>query len=372
MEGVRKLIDAKATHNQLLTYVMINRHDLMNVTCSDIYSIIVTCIFKRDLFDFAKTNFAWHYVEMFYYEPNSYQVQKKDLEIERIDGLSSDMFYYKLLISFVQVNDVIDIPESFINYETTIKNKKSYVYHLRFEINKQFNVSDYKKFRNDKYDSQNNMISKLCQVLILYLSIYDILVIDLNKSYDVNKKHYFYSILDSLSRFLNGMELNDMENKNINESNIIEIYFDICHNVLDRFQSQEMLKYRNLNYNIAEYFEYMRLDEQVIFWNILLEIENKRPNFIFEILKASKSTVFIEYVIDNYEKLNTEDKIYDFMLDDIVTTCPFLFQKILQKYPLMRNNVIIYLFFVNIHLCFIVFPDLTNQELITLIKNKFL
>jgi len=333
---------------------------------TDPYTPILRCFFMRSLTHFTKTEFPWKMVQNYYLNlhfGNDDRLTKQDLEEERMVDVHNGDFYFDILKLFLVNHEINDIPESFIKHFENIDH--CYILYLGNYIRTELfeHLSD---LRQTIFP--HKIASKRIELLILFLERFDnintnthIEPVNTKRSLFVALKNYFFDIEKQF------FMVNDVI---ITENNVI----DFCFAKLKDDYLNKNGKTYHLTVRMADYFEFMQLDQQMEFWNILME-ENKVVNdTIDSIFKHTTSDAFLNFAFDNYEPLKTEDGIYNIIMTGLElnnTTLNF-YHMVLRRYPSIRSNLIIYLVIVDNYVCKRLFPDLTNQEIISIFREKFL
>jgi len=365
-EEFKSLVDNNTNNRRIFKHVNANRNTLKNIDENDHYAggssliasvrgdycMLLKCYLTWKLSFFLKSGFAWRYVIDYHYSFNIDEndiLTKEDLSLDKIEGLDSDQTYFWVLKMFLMNNEISDIPEVFLDHKDMFLGH--YITYITQWV--YFSLDNVPNFRNGKTTVNDNII-KHFQVLIMFLERYDF---DrekfILKHSDIQQK----TLYDQLDMYL------QMRNLIINQENII----DYCFNVTKDRPTFNNKPYNNFIINLSDYFEYMKLNEQITFWDLLYDI-----NLIDYALLHTSSNVLINFAFDKIDKLKTEDGIYDFLFNDVdldhmaLSFC----QITLARYPNIKQSMILYTFITKNTLCFTLFPDLTNQEIIDLIKEK--
>jgi hypothetical protein len=347
-----RLINNNSDYDTIYTYVRKIPIKLSKyLDQDDPYSSILNAFFSNTLSDFSKINLPWKLIQNYNFRETD-KLTVSDLEDARILGLVNHSMYFSILYTFLKNHDIDDIPESFIKHYDLLDNRNF--------------IDDICRFiKRDKLEDGSQL--KYINLLIFFLERFDITIS--NESHENYKEKLdIYYILERY------FELNDDDNPEymyheeiITEDNIIGFYLISIKNRDLRFENHEVYYFMT---ELSNYFEYMKMDEQIEYWNILIEYYN--DNDMIEILCTStESDVFINYVFDNYDKLKSENGVYEIISNGKLYQYAF-YQNLLSRYPQTRNTLIINLMIVSFDFCMLNFPDLTNQELHQILKNKFL
>jgi len=346
LEVFKKFIDDDSVYvgNNIIYHVQKNKQILLEVIENDIYGLIFRTIIDNNLTEYTKSTFSWKYIQhirrLFMLKM---ELTEDDLEIDRMTGVTSDLMYFYLLRNFLKNHDVIKIPKSFIE-------------HFECLINKEYLINIAKLIYGDNSE-------KVIQLMILFLEKYDANIHSENIIRNINIKEDNYL---GICEFINyELDNSDQDESILSEDNFVELSLEyLRHNKLSKEKKVYLFKI------LSNYFEWMKLDEQMEFWNILSTFESDNASIIEKILFATKSQEFNDYVFNNYVKLKTEDDTYDLILAKKPLSVVFL-KKVVDVYPELKDSIIIHIIIntTYISLLSLVFPDLTNQEIVFALKN---
>jgi len=283
-----------------------------------------------------------------------------------IDVNNGDL-YFNILEVFLINHEVSEISQSFIKHYENIED--SYILHLGNYINTE--VFDYlSDLRQTVFP--HKMVTKRIEVLILFLERFDINRKSPSEELFNTKEGLLEALMDN---FYNNDHLDEtreaiysVNGVTITENNVVDFCFA---KIKNDFQNENQ---HNFIVILADYFEYMRLDQQMEFWNILIDDTIEIDNTIESIFDQTTSDAFLNFAFDNYEPLKTENGVYDVILTGHKSEYNVLnfYHLVLQRYPSIRSNLIIYLIIIGNHIYETLFPDLTNQEIISIFRAKFL
>jgi len=354
---------------------------------NDLYGMILKSLITKDCHEYIKTKYPWKYVSQIISQMNSIEITSDDLGIDRMEGLVDIFAYFNLVINFLETHDIHEIPESCIVYYERFDT--SFLNVLPSKIVSNFNVNSIKLFS-------------------LFLTRYnrDLKNFTFSNQHHLNteKNILFDAIRQPFEMYFDDVQHNDdkktYKNNIVDNDNIIEIFFDIYKsrdigasrrrtyislvgilnllmNIYDKkdishnITSQEGINLEIIFHRlqmIANYFEYMRIDQQIMFWNILM---NDHRVFIGLLAKYSSSDVFITYAFEEFADLHDKSKLSKIIFQsngqsNIIYHKPF-FNLILKKFPEMKDDIIIHYVFNNLSFCFYLFPELYegDSQLIT-------
>jgi len=369
---IDQLIDEDANIITIKLYIQDNKDALIELLDgTDPYIPILRCFLKTSLTDFIKTQFPWKIIQKCYFGFDiDALLTKQDLEVERMVGVNNSQFYFNILEIFLIDHKVNEIPESFIKHYENIN--QCYMIHFADYINIVF------------FDHLSNLhqtifpekiVSQRIELLILFLerfnmkntNIYDV---QFNTKEDLLRA-LIDNFYDSDHYDETGEVIYTVDGVIVTENNVI----DFCLAKLKNDDENDFLDEYDGTYDftdvLADYFEYMRLDQQMDFWNIFIEEDKDTIESIFY---ETGSDTFLNFAFDNYEPLKTEDGVYNIILTyhKLEDSTLNFYHMALQRYPSIRSNLIIYLVIVDNYVCKRLFPDLTNQEIISIFRAKFL
>jgi len=256
-------------------------------------------------------------------------------------------------------NEIFEIPESFFKQYESLKHP-SYFYEISSLIDCSICdcVEDLWKPKiilNDEFKLNS------IRLMISFLNKYDL---------DINKDDIIFSKQEIYKR------INNYFDEDITEDNIIKHSLNYLSKNKNKGEFVADAKKENLLTNMADYFEWMIFDDQIEFWNIITSTESNNHcslRVIERVLSHTSSIVFIDYAFDKYDKLYSEKEIIRITFKDIglIPCTEFFFQRVVQLYPRLKDGIIILLIICNSFMLLVVFPNLTNQEIISALKNKF-
>jgi len=335
---------------------------------TDPYVSILSCFFKTSLTDFIKTQLPWKMIQKYYFQFDINDLlTKQDLEVERMIDVNNSQLYFNILKIFLIDHKVNEIPESFLKHYENIN--MCYILNLPMHTNSRYFfdhlANPHQTVFLDKY------IVKQIELLILFLERFDI---EPRSAY-VETFHTKEELFETLKgNFYNSQlydetreEIYEVNGVTVTENNVVDFCFAKLRN--DLLDVNDRMN--NFIIILADYFEYMQLDQQMEFWNILIEEDKCTIEVTFN---QTTSDTFLNFSFDNYEPLKTEAGVYDIIfrgyeLED--NTLNF-YRIILQRYPSIRPNLIMYLIIVDNYVCNGLFPDLSNQEIVSVFRAKFL
>jgi len=341
---------------------------------NDLYGMIIKSLITKDCHEYIKTRYPWKYVSQFIAQMYCIEITKDDLDSERMEDLVDIYAYFNLVVEFLESHEIHEIPESFLVFYKQID---MYFFNsLASVIKSKFTVNSIKLFSLFLTQYNHNFKNFMKQ-----------------DRYNPNKKMLF----DTLKQVL-GMHFDtkkSYKNTVINDDNIIDLFFDIykSHDISSHHQRAYVVMYEILNllidiydkkelsYNItsrqnmnleiifyklqtvANYFEFMRIDQQIIFWNILI---NDYREFIGLLVKYSFSDIFITYAFNEFPDLHDKSILSKIIFQsndrsNMIYNITF-FNFVLKKFPEMKDDIIIHYVFNNLSFCFHLFPELYDGD----------
>jgi len=357
MDLFRQYIDKKNNYVVIHAHLRQNRVQIIKELSDDVYSVIVRCLYQKDLQKFIELDFPWMYLQNISidysdvkWKASNYVLHKKDLEINRLEGMTSPDIYFKLLEMFLKSNNVQDLPESFVNYFKNLD--------CNYLINLRFLFSD--------HTQSPAMKTKLMHVLIIFVERYDMRLNDIDIEYSRpqdNQEYYFYQIIESINTHL--VSENNKKyysHQLVTPDNIMDIFFSIYPLIPIEWCDDTI-------FIVLGYFRWMKMDEQINFWNLFVMLESKSQD---NIIRDVESDEFMKYLFDHSDRIDTEEKIRHLVFNEtpILAGSPFLYPYIIQKYPNMRNDIMVYLLTTDIGDFIETFPGITNQEVVFALREK--
>jgi len=344
---------------------------------------ILKCYLSHDLTSLIGTPIPWKTVQNCHFNfSHPSRLSQEDLSEERMINVCNGLFYFNLLQTFLRNHEIEEIPKSFIDHYKFI-NDSFYLPVIGRIIRGNFPSRSMHLRHNSKVKMNNKWIN----LMILFLEHYEIpdfsyslkMICQKRATYIYLTELFDDNVIDDSDDEWDG----DYVIKNpdecyyheelITEENIVQFCFD-------KLQNDCMTEITiNLTHHLANYFEYMRLDQQMDFWNMILEIDGKRNSHLLSVVfNSCLSDVFHKFAFEHYDKLKTEQGVYEYIvngrIDSDETGMVYFCQNALQRFPSMRSNILIYLtIYVNdFDICYKIFPEITNQELIYVLREKFM
>jgi hypothetical protein len=333
LQGFIQLIDDNIEFDLVQNYVYKYKEKLLK--CLDDnhpYTTILKYFFTKNLSDFIKSNLPWKLIQNFYFnfrKTDTLTIQ--DLENDRMTDVINDSMYFSILNTFLKDHEIVEIPESFIKH-----------YELFTQC---FFIDGICRFiKSDRLIDDS--LLKYINLLILFLDRFDINCIKHFYQIKKDKLHIYYN-LETYFELNNNSDTAYMyHNEIVTQDNIIGFCLNSIKNRDLQFGHDRIINFMN---NLTNYFEYMHMDEQIEFWNILIDIKKYYSvNDIIEFLFTStESDIFMDYAFNNYEKLKSEHDVYEIISDGKIYQ-PLFYKNVLTLYPQTRNTLIINLMFMNI------------------------
>jgi len=349
-------------------YARQHKKSLLKIIDTDVYSLILTCIYEHDLSKFIKSNYEWRYIQKINvsfvnFVNRGIKMTKKNLEPERMHGLTFTPAYFGILTHFLHDYDVHEIPESFVKHYESLSDKQYFIYIAKYFSNTVEDIMD--DLWKDKFNSDINL--KPVHLFLLFLEKYDSNIdTQCYSSTTWGKDDIYHSIRDFF-----------YDDVNVTENNIVELSLDYLRQHKKKSSQVEDEAKERFLINVVDFFEWMRLDDQIEFWDIVISIESIRHDvlrLIEYVLFHTTSEVFIDYAFEKYDQLQSEHGVMRITFTDIcLTPCTkYFFQKVATLYPHVKDSIIIRLIHHNNDMLSTVFPGLTDQDIIFALKNKFL
>jgi len=368
-------------------YVSDKYHELSEISLSDhFYDILLSYYLNGDSSIIVKLKYPWKY--FFHINPNQ-QITKEDLELERIIGLKDSYVYFGLIKSFLQENDVIDIPTSFLEHYNELEVTGYYSSYSFIIFNLIMNdiYCDFKSFWDNNLGTSlhdNSYYLKLVELFIMMINKYDFECIlstktinegyhndiidseDENSSIGGNTRSYVFDVIvENMNMFTHydddtGVYI--LHGQEINDENIIGFFLNLPENEINELCTLDyFLK------SLCNYFEWMSMSEQISIWNILKNIDEY---LLLSTIVSTTSEIFIDFIFDQYDKLKTmNDDLLPFNFDDTIESCYII--KLLQVHPESRNTLVIYYFMNNIEMYNELFSNTTDREIVDILKEHF-
>jgi len=335
---------------------------------NDLYGIILKTLFHDDMKIFVASGYPWRELfnlKMYRFSWNDVKLCAEDLSDSRMDGCNNFDMYINILMTFLNDHECHDIPESFfdhnINYSYLINSL------LLLGTIERSNIL-FKNVVNKKIITDPKYIEVLCRYFEKYhenhcYRLTEELDQDIVYHAFMDISHYRFDVIgDILNEYYSYKSLRPDKN------NFIEIFFDMVKN--DTSEKNDTSKiYLDYHY-VSNYFQWMTLDEQITFWNIVKDC-NEKNNSVVDVMMYSHSELFITYAFDHLPECL---EIITRQIDVKRFSITIQFWKIfVQKYPHLKDKIYIYLLLMtddDSH--FDVFQDSSPQDLIKMIRDNLL
>jgi len=357
LEEFGKLYNHPGTdYNSISRYIKQNETILRNINSDSVNGVILKMYLNSDIKCFADSKYEWSYISHRKFGCFSWEdivLQPKDLSDERMTGMSNDPFYVILLNLFLIYHEIEDIPQSFLDLGN---NKYDIFYDLCSVIRKEY-LSFFESVKNKTI--KNN---KLIRMIPIYLPSYDEEFRNERPSSSLNKDEVFEILINRFGKYVDTDEddIDSYKSVIVTEDNIIEIIFDIIVN--NKYQGD-----LTIMTIISNYFEYMKLSEQVTYWTIINDCSGDYFD-TSDIILNSQSEAFIEYAFSHSSEFSNQDEICDIICGNDDSSDVFL-KFFIKKYPDMTNTVFIYKLIVDPDECYSMFPHLSVEEMIAIIEQ---
>jgi len=355
--------------NIIIQYIKKNETVLRNINDNSVYGVILRTYLHTNMKYFVDSKYEWTYIEYRYFEDYCWKdviLQPSDLSDERMTGMTNDFFYVTLLKMFLIYHEIEEIPQSFIDRVDRRNNDCYVLSDLCFAITGE-NTSFFKTVINKTFKNK-----KLIQMMSHYLPFYDEELRNDTVPYSINKNKIFMTLVRIFESYLNTEDDEDddlylYKSKIVTEDNIIEIIFDIIKNE----------KYHGNIIALSNYFEYMKLDEQMMFWNmintedtyVLCDMINTEDTYgLCDVVLSSDSEIFIEYAFDNYSEFNNQNNICNIICSNGHHSDIFV-KIFIKKFPDISNTIFMYELLLDPTLCYRMFPNLSLEEMIGIINQ---
>jgi len=367
-------------NKNLFQFVKKHRATLVQIDSDDLYGVILKSHLHESIKYFAESKYPWKELLIFHaLEWNDdVQLQKDDLSETRMFECESVVLYTKILINFLQIHEIEDIPQSFLEHEF------SNVSHL---------IATLSNLKIDSNISLNKIMTKNISVNKKYFHLFcyyferhfDELYThhhemnhrrierDIDENHELDPDFKREATCDAIKELLH-QRFDDDDDEDeldyyyksikVDKYNIIEIFFDMVKNNTSQIHEDYL--------TISRYFEWMSLDEQLTFWNLVCHNEEDDDRYdAIDITMMSESTTFINFAFDHlpncYESIcNRNDENND--------SITFLFWDLfVKKYPEVKNYV-----YTNIMLTYhhseymYIFEDVSVQEMLKVLKDILL
>jgi hypothetical protein len=353
----------------------------------DIYGAILKVIIDNDFTKFHENKYPWKYVACRWHRSTLFELNldADDLSENRMKDLDSDYeieFYFTLGVTFLKNNKIENLPMYYVDF---FKN-------YRLRLNRLLSLIESEIVRVDyDFDLPSELMKPKCEgnfnleiikMLILFIQTYSYLL--QNKSISNNgypgvyqdhpkKEHLIEMITNLFFDSLTMNEIDDSDEKPIYYYNGTKLDSDNAMSVFFDLENFEFIFYHEHNSytDLSDFFELMRLDEQVIFWNILV-----KRQLIESTVIESQSEVFIDHFFENL-KLGNKEKLDDelfFNDNNFENVSGYFLQKYISIYPDMKDVLILHLMFKDFDNCMHLFPELSENPhvMVDILIRKFL
>jgi len=355
-----KSLCIEGNRNELRQYVKDNKEALLKIESNDLYGILLKTICHRNMKYFVDAQLPWKEL-MLYNQSLSWkevQLQSEDLSETRMTDCPKISLYTDILKHFLVNHEVEEIPVSFLEHKITdpsllIRNVSCYI--------------DLENVFFTDIQNKNTNINKKFIIVFCYFfeTYYDQLKARLYVGPQTNQEDTYHEIIGLFYSFFdrdNGEIVNNgyfsYKSIKVDQNNIIELFFDIE----KKFDGN--LRETTITW-ISNYFEWMSIDQQLIFWNL---INNNNKYDAIRITMFSTSSTFIDFAFDHIP--NCYESICD-GIDKHRDAVNLTFWKSFQKkFPDLKNYVFTYLALWYNHADYLsFFEDMPVQELMHIIKE---